>query len=112
MNTNKEWVVAHPEENRRKSREYLRRLRAKVLQVLGSRCVYCGFSDPRALQIDHIRGGGAKERRTLNKGKWGNPGGVWRLILKMSKEERLLKYQLLCANCNWIKRYTEDGLGS
>jgi hypothetical protein len=111
MNTNKKWVESHPEENRKKSRESLRRQRAKVLKLLGRRCAYCGFSDPRALQIDHILGGGAKERRALNLGKWGGGSGLWRLILKMSKEDRALKYQILCANCNWIKRYGEDGLG-
>ena len=31
-----------------------------------NKCLKCGFSDRRALQIDHINGGGIKERRIGN----------------------------------------------
>ena len=65
---------------------------------MGGKCVRCGFSDPRALQIDHINGGGSKERKER-----GFNGNFHRHVLKsfINKEN---KYQLLCANCNWIKR--------
>ena len=33
-----------------------------ALESLG-KCMICGFTDPRALQIDHVNGGGAKERK-------------------------------------------------
>jgi hypothetical protein len=71
---------------------------AAVLLKLGGKCVRCGFSDARALQIDHVNGGGAKEDRGRN-------GGSRGLILYY----RVLRdtggtFQLLCANCNWIKR--------
>ncbi len=71
--------------------------RARAIEILGGKCVHCGFSDSRALQIDHINGGGCKENRKI-----GNTT-VCRIIIR-NPEESKLKYQLLCANCNWIKR--------
>lgn len=82
-----------------KSREYLRRLRNSVIEVLGGSCVKCGFNDKRALQIDHIDGGGSVERKSRS-----FTGNFHKNVIKscLSKEN---KYQLLCANCNWIKRF-------
>ena len=79
-------------------RQYLRELRLEVIKALGGKCVRCGFSDSRALQIDHINGGGNHERKFL-----GFSSGFHRKVLvSISNNEG--KYQLLCANCNWIKR--------
>ena len=70
------------------------RARKKVIEALGGKCVKCGFSDWRALQIDHINGGGHRELKILTRYK------MYKLAAAFPK-----KYQLLCANCNWIKRY-------
>ena len=70
-------------------------IRMMALQKLGGVCVICGFSDDRALQIDHIHGGGNKDRKQFN-----NQYDFLKDVLGDSGE----KYQLLCANCNWIKR--------
>lgn len=80
--------------------------REEVLKFLGGRCVSCGFMDARALQVDHMNGGGNKERK-----KTGGTYGVYCRVL--AGEEG---YQLLCANCNWIKRverreYNPHGIG-
>jgi hypothetical protein len=72
-----------------------RQQRARVLEVMGGRCVRCGFSDWRALQIDHINGGGRVDREL-----YANKDQYLRAVLRS-----LEKYQLLCANCNWIKKY-------
>lgn len=61
-----------------------------------NRCNCCGFSDERALQIDHINGNGHKEREEFGY------VGLQKRVLANPKE-----YQLLCANCNWIKRAEE-----
>ena len=29
-------------------------------------------------------------------------------LLRMTDEELFSKYQLLCANCNWIKKYEDN----
>ena len=54
-------------------------------------CKRCGFSDIRALQIDHVYGGGNQERKKNR--------NLTKLI-----SEKPNNYQILCANCNWIKR--------
>lgn len=58
----------------------------------------CGFADVRALQIDHVLGGGVREIRS------GIGYHTYYLRVIESVALREGKYQLLCANCNWIKR--------
>lgn len=71
--------------------------RKRVLEIMGGKCIKCGFDDWRALQVDHVNGGGSKElkengqRSAYKKAASGDPN-----------------YQLLCANCNWIKRYENN----
>lgn len=67
--------------------------RQRALDCLGSKCTRCGFSDPRALQIDHVNGGGSESRRK---------SGPLTTYRQVPKNPSL--FQILCANCNWIKR--------
>ena len=71
--------------------------RLDTLQFLGGKCSRCGFSDVRALQIDHINGGGSKELQSYRNS-----------YRRMAYYEKVRQtppgtYQILCANCNWIK---------
>lgn len=75
--------------------------RKRIIDRLGGVCVRCGFSDWRALQIDHVRGGGRKELKEIGKG---NSRKYYIRVLK----DTTGKYQLLCANCNWIKRWENN----
>jgi len=70
----------------------------QIIALLGGKCK-CGFSDPRALQIDHVNGHGNKEKREA-----GSTITYYNRILKRIKEGSK-DYQVLCANCNWIKRH-------
>ena len=72
-------------------------LKSAVFELLGKTCVSCGFNDIRALQIDHINGGGNKHR--LN-----SHGRTIYYLILANPDESIKKYQVLCANCNWIKR--------
>jgi hypothetical protein len=74
-------------------RAYNSRLREKILAELGVRCSKCGFDDCRALEIDHRNGGGTEERRRLSYPTY------YLHVLR-----NLKNYQVLCANCNMIKR--------
>lgn len=85
------------------STERQRRLRVEIIQLLGGKCKECGFSDGRALQIDHIFGGGNKE--LLN----GRRGGL--MYYYKVLRDQTGQYQLLCANCNWIKRHEQKEAG-
>jgi hypothetical protein len=86
-----------------KQKRYRERKREDVFQLLGDQCAHCGITDRRVLQIDHVRGGGTQHhRQTHNTSFLTEVAGSWR-----SGERG--KYQLLCANCNWIKRLEVDG---
>jgi len=95
--TPSEWHLEHGEQVLWKFRNARKKLREAVVNFLGGKCARCGFNDIRALQIDHIHGGGTKELRKYS------PSVMYHSILsgKFPKE----KYQILCANCNWIKRH-------
>jgi hypothetical protein len=67
--------------------------RKRVLTKLGGKCVRCGFSDWRALQVDHVN-------------RHGNGLTFYETYLDILENGDCDgEYQCLCANCNWIKRY-------
>ena len=82
-------------------KKYVKDARIKLLNFFGGKCVKCGFNDWRALQIDHKNGGGCKELK-----KYGSNSPAYIRNIKINNQ----RYQLLCANCNWIKRYENNEL--
>jgi hypothetical protein len=106
----RKWYWKHIDRTRLIGREKARRLRKEkrqeVVRVLGGKCVKCGFSDIRALQIDHINGGGTKELKEFY-----SMGKIKYYKSIIENELRNNKYQLLCANCNWIKRFENNEFG-
>jgi hypothetical protein len=99
------------EETRIRKKAYRHRIRKELIAFFGGRCNSpdCktinedgtkGCTDERCLQLDHINGGGKKEYTTLNHST--------SLYNKVMKDKT--GYQLLCANCNWIKRSTHNEL--
>jgi hypothetical protein len=78
-------------------------LRAAVLAHLGGKCRECGFSNPRALHVDHVKGDGFVQRQRMTWKRW------YREILALADPSPIA--QLLCANCNWLKRYDEGSVG-
>lgn len=81
-------------ETRKKQATFLRQAVVKQIHAhLGSKCALCGFSNPVALQIDHLDGGGYRHRKVAS-------GGMqyYKEILAGIKN-----YQILCANCNFIE---------
>lgn len=79
--------------------------RGLILALLGNCCVKCGYSDPRALQIDRVHGNGKKEIR-----KFKNEDYYYRFVLEQLKSGSK-DYQCLCANCNWVKRHENGEFG-
>ena len=79
------------------------KLRLEIITLLCSKCSnpynlnHGDFiADVRCLQIDHVNGGGSK---LLTKSPYKEYKRIRDEIKSGSKD-----YQLLCANCNWIKR--------
>lgn len=92
----KQYVEEHREELNEKKRQRVAWLKSEAYRILGNICCKCGFKDIRAIQVDHINGGGGRDLK--------NHGlhGIYREIV-FNTEEAKKKYQLLCANCNVIK---------
>jgi len=84
-----------PEKYRQYSRERKRREREALFEMYGDQCALCGFSDKRALTLDHINGDGNKERRKYGERK------IYRIALERYQPE---KYRTLCMNCQFIER--------
>lgn len=61
----------------------------------------CGFSDVRALQFDHINGGGNQDLRIRG------TSSMYAFYIK-NPEITKSTLQVLCANCNWIKRWEKN----
>ena len=90
----KEWQIKAGKKHRLK-------LKIQIFEILGNKCVRCGFSDSRALQIDHVNGHGNLEVKQFR-----NRELYYKHILAKI-ESGSKDYQLLCANCNWIKKCGE-----
>ena len=78
-----------------------REVKREVLTHYGNgkaECTKCGFSDIRALTIDHINGGGKRHTYSI-----GTPGGP--SFYRWLKVQNFpVGYQTLCFNCQWVKR--------
>ena len=100
----KNWVKNNPEKYE-EQKEKLRNLRLEVIKLLGGQCVNLfgqhdkPYTDIRALQIDHVNGGGKQELKKYGKHRRQYYEYLIEKIKSGSKD-----YQLLCANCNWIKK--------
>lgn len=89
------WSKTNPRRMAKYAREFKQKIRLEVLKLLGGKCVNCGLTDIRVLQVDHIKPVGQKNR-------------LQQLELKKDILKNSTNYQLLCANCNWIKRYDNN----
>lgn len=98
---NRAWRRRNLERSRQDTRERERQRRENArlaaIRALGEKCE-CGFDDPRALQIDHVRNDGNSERKILKN----DLVAIYRKVVADPDPE---KYRLLCANCNVIKEW-------
>jgi hypothetical protein len=86
----------HPKYNVAWGRQNRLDIRREMITAYGGKCVVCGITDSRVLDIDHIDNNGAKERRQGMRG-W----QFYRWLRKHNYPKD--NFQLLCRNCNWIK---------
>ena len=99
--------LSHP--NRHKAMRQKIRLEAlkhisSELKCSDPEClVLGGCKDIRCLQIDHINAGGSRETTEIGNGYRDYQVKYWRHILSFTPEEAKTRYQILCANCNFIK---------
>jgi hypothetical protein len=72
-----------------------------VLAKYGGKCQCpgCGITQYEWLAIDHVRGGGCRERREK---KFANSQAFYNYL---DKHPKSAKYQILCHNCNSAKAF-------
>lgn len=95
---NEQWQKSHPDEARQSQRKFRDKIKVLVLTHYGNgrcACVKCGFSDIKALSIDHIEGNGSKHRREIG-------CMFYRWLIKSDYPQG---FQTLCMNCQFIKRF-------
>lgn len=96
----RKWRKAHPEQEAR-YRLARKKLKEEVLTHYGKgrlACVMCGENRTNCLSIDHIEGGGNKERHNRLRAS--------HAFYRWLKNNGYPKgYQTLCMNCQFIKRF-------
>lgn len=103
-----EYQRAHPDYHRLKEKEYYDRAKTDTLTHYGFGklvCVRCGFSDIRALTIDHINSGGSRDRKA---GKIPGGGLFYAWLRRKGYPEG---YMTLCMNCQFIKAKENNEYG-
>ena len=93
----KQYRVGYYKANRdkileQKRRRYIRRRQEVFAHYGGAKCACCGEIEHHFLCIDHINGGGTKQRQTV-------PGGK-RMIEWLRANNYPSGFRVLCHNCN------------
>lgn len=93
-----EYQKRHPQAHAVWKKEFNLRTKINVLTHYGGgkcACVRCGYSDLRALTIDHINSRGNEHRRKIR---------TWNFHYWLKTNNYPLGYQTLCMNCQFIKK--------
>jgi hypothetical protein len=72
-----------------------KRVRLRVLRLLGGACVHCGCDDPRVLEVHHKAGGGARERKEV-----GGDGFWYNIVMGRRRTDDL---ELCCKPCHVVE---------
>ena len=99
----KEWRITNAESYQKSLHQHIPYLRKyyndKKREVLSHYspnmiCVVCGESNLNVLTIDHINGGGGKHLKSIG-------GNIYYWLRRNNYPSG---YQVLCMNCNWLRR--------
>ena|SRR3990167_2552384 len=94
---NKEYISRRAEKGKEPWKKWNRSLRIRILDHYGRQCVCCGEKEERFLCVDHVNGGGNKERRVM--------GHQRQILVRIIRNNFPPEYQILCFNCNWAKAH-------
>lgn len=97
------WYYSRTEEQKQRKRDNTKiwqrnrykLLRELVIEKYGNKCNCCGETIKEFLTIDHINGGGIKDRK-----QWSS---IY-FLNQMIKDYNSDKYQILCWNCNCARK--------
>lgn len=96
----RDWKKKNKEKMRLYVKRYARKLHDKAIDFLGGKCVRCGITDKRVLQINHKDGGGSREFKKV---------GALKLYLMILNGKRPTDdLDVRCANCNLIYKWRKE----
>lgn len=90
----------HRERQNARNSQSARSLKRRVYDHYGAACECCGETILEFLTLDHINGLMGKKRET-------GPSGLYRAVVNAGYPTDI---RVLCMNCNWGRRYTENGV--
>lgn len=79
---------------------YARKIRRRIIEFYGGGCAYCGCDEFEALELNHKRGGGYKEKRGRHRKDHLSTTTVSRKIL--NGELPADDYEIACRVCNSV----------
>ena len=91
----RQWRNNNKESVSKIARKSIRRLKLDMIEAYGNVCECCGENIPEFLALDHINGGGTKERNRISNS---SGSGFYRKMKKRGWPKN--GYRLLCHNCN------------
>ena len=105
---NRGYGIKNRERFREKKNKSTRLLTARLKQQVIDKfskgtmqCVICGESRIYCLSIDHIHGGGSQHRRELRRH---SPRSYYKWLIEEGSHK---DFQVLCMNCQFVKRYEQ-----
>jgi hypothetical protein len=97
---NKTYYQNKAEELKEKANQRHKKLRLRVLETYGNKCVCCGETTNEFLAIDHVKGNGNAHRREMKENGGGHYIMHWIIKHNFPKD-----FQILCHNCNMSKGF-------
>jgi hypothetical protein len=79
------------EETKDRQKQSNKRIRERLFAGYGGKCVCCGETKFEFLALDHVNGGGRKERKTMS---------TQQIALRAIRQNFPTDYRVLCHNCN------------
>ncbi len=102
-NYNKEYFLKNKEREIKRTLTFYHSLRNQVLELLGNKCVYCGCTIKKALEINHKYGGGRQEFKRRN-------GSAFYLDILKGRRS-IDDLELTCRVCNAVHYLKLKGIG-
>lgn len=103
LSVNDEWRIANRQSSNASRLKYSHDLKDRVFAKYGPKCAQCGFSDVRALHLDHVNNDGFLDRKQVD--ALGVRRGSRVSILQKALKDTAGRFQILCANCNVTKAW-------
>jgi len=73
------------------------------------RCEICGYEDMRALTLDHVNGGGNKQRKLLSSVSTCVAASGTAIYAWIEHNNYPEGFRILCMNCQFVQRYEKLG---